>query len=557
MLKALHIRNVVLIDHLALEFSSGLAALTGETGAGKSILLDSLGLALGGRADAGLVRRGTDQASVTVEFDLDPKSGHPVFALLAEHGLTSLDQLILRRVLGADGRSRAYVNDESVSVGLLKSIGESLVDIHGQFETYGLLNPSTHRSVLDRFCGKSDLVSNVSGAFSLWRASLDKLSDAEAQSQEAARSEAYLRDCVRELEELSPEEGEEDALLAKKKALQNLDALRGCYASVLEGLGGEQGADIQIGQAWRQLDRMSDKIGSDLTDVLAALDRASQDVQLACQLTERLASSLDLGGLSLEEIEDRLYALRGAARKFQCRCDELPARLLEMSSQLQMIDGQGDLLSRLQAEVQQNRAAYIGLAEELHERRAGAAGKLDQLVQKELKPLKLEKALFRTAVDRLSSEALWNSHGFDDVRFEVSTNSGRADAVFGPLNKIASGGEMARFMLALKVVLAESLSYQGVYVFDEIDTGIGGATANAVGERLASLAAKHQVMVVTHSPQVAARADYHWMVSKSGGTTEVVPLTGEERREEIARMLAGAEITHEARAAAARLIELG
>lgn len=557
MLKALHIRNVVLIDHLALEFSSGLAALTGETGAGKSILLDSLGLALGGRADAGLVRRGSDQASVTVEFDLDPASSHPVFALLGEHGLDSGDQLILRRTLGTDGRSRAYVNDESVSVGLLKSIGETLVDIHGQFETYGLLNPSTHRSVLDRFCGKHDVFSAISDAFQLWRQSEAALADAQAQAQEAARNEAYLRDCVRELDELDPQDGEEDALLAKKKALQNLDALRACYAGVIEGLGGEQGADIQIGQAWRQLDRMSDKIGEDIGELLSALDRAAQDVQLACQLTERLAASLDLGDLSPEEIEDRLYALRGAARKFQCRCDELPAQLADMAAQLQLIDHQGGALTRLEADVKTARAAYVRHAETLHDLRIAAATKLDRLVQAELKPLKLEKALFRTAVDRLASDSLWGHHGFDEVRFEVSTNSSAEDAVFGPLNKIASGGEMARFMLALKVVLAESLPYQGVYVFDEIDTGIGGATANAVGERLAALALRHQVMVVTHSPQVAARANSHWMVSKAAGVTEVVPLSGEERREEIARMLAGAEITHEARAAAARLIDRG
>lgn len=556
MLTALHIKNVVLIEQLSLRFSDGLSALTGETGAGKSILLDSLGLALGARAETSLVRRGADQASVSAEFDLG--SSHPVRALLEDQGIKVDDELILRRTLGSDGRSRAFVNDESVSIGFLKTVGEMLVDIHGQFETYGLLNPATHRIVLDRYAGNESLLSDISVAFYQWKDEGGSLLAARAEAELALRDEEYVRVCAEELEALTPTSGEEIELVEKKKKIQHIDALRECFSFIAEALGGEAGADMQIGQACRMLSRNMDKIGEGAQELLDHMTQASETLQEAHRQLDRLVDGLDLGGLDLESIEDRLYALRACARKHHCAVDELPQRLDEFRRKLEFVTRQDDVIENLERKVRESKEKYRVLAEELHRRRKVAAQQLDKIVNSELKPLKLGKSVFETSVELCHSENAWGVQGFDDVRFLVATNaSSDLGPVFGPLNKIASGGEMARFMLALKVVLADSMPGSGVFVFDEIDTGIGGATASAVGERLAKLAEKHQVMVVTHSPQVAAQARHHWMVTKDGGMTEVVPLDGKARQEEIARMLSGAEITGEARAAAARLMDTG
>ncbi|HNQ92465.1 MAG TPA: DNA repair protein RecN [Alphaproteobacteria bacterium] len=556
MLNALHIKNVVLIEHLSLSFSDGLSALTGETGAGKSILLDSLGLALGARAETSLVRRGSDQASVSAEFDLPPS--HPVRALLEEQGISVGDELILRRTLAADGRSRAFINDENVSAGFLKTVGETLVDIHGQFETYGLLNPATHRIVLDQYAGNHDLVSKTSAAFRQWKDEEGALLAARAEAELALRDEEYVRACCEELESLAPAEGEETELVEKKKKIQHVDALRECFSFIAEALGGEAGADMQIGQACRILSRNLDKIGDGAQELLETMTQASETIQEAHRQLDRLVHSLDVGGLDLESIEDRLYALRACARKHHCAVDELSQRLDEFRGKLDLVDRQDDVLEKLERKVRESKEKYRLCAEELHKKRKVAAQQLDKIVNSELKPLKLGKSVFETSVELCHSENAWGVQGFDDVRFLVATNaSSDLGPVFGPLNKIASGGEMARFMLALKVVLADSMPGSGVFVFDEIDTGIGGATASAVGERLAKLAEKHQVMVVTHSPQVAAQARHHWMVSKTGGVTEVISLEGKTRQEEIARMLSGAEITGEARAAAARLMDTG
>jgi len=558
MLRALHIKNVVLIEHLSLEFSNGLSTLTGETGAGKSILLDSLGLAIGARADAGLVRRGTDQASVVAEFDL-PKD-HPVGALLSEQGIDISGQdLILRRVLGADGRSKAFINDEPVSVNFLKTIGECLVDIHGQFETYGLLNPATHRIVLDQYAGNNSLLSDVSTLYLAWRDSGQAVAELEERAARAAENEQYFRDCVDELEELSPVEGEEEDLVARKKSIQNLEALKACFAFVQDALGGEQGADLQVGQASRMLERHASQIGEeDVARLVGILDRASSDIQEACRDLDGMISRLDPDGLNLEEIEDRLYALRALARKHHCSVEDLPRLASELKDKILLLDQGADLLLAARQKEAQDKEKYRLAAMKLHDVRKKVGQRLDKIVNLELKPLKLDKSVFETSVELCHSENAWGVQGFDEVRFLVATNA-TSDTVpeLGPLNKIASGGEMARFMLALKVVLADSAQYPGVFVFDEIDTGIGGATANAVGERLAKLALRHQVLVVTHSPQVAAQANHHWMVSKRGGATLITPLLGQARQEEIARMLSGAEISQEARAAAARLLDTG
>ncbi len=555
MLQALHIKNVVLIEQLSLDFSGGLSALTGETGAGKSILLDSLGLALGARGDAGLVRRGTQQASVTAEFELPHQ--HPAYDVLKEQDIPCEGTLILRRVLNDDGRSKAYINDESVSIGFLKTIGELLVDIHGQFETYGLLNPATHRFVLDQFSDNSSYLSDVFDAFRKWRDAERELAEAEELAARAMENEAYIRDCVEELRDLSPVEGEELVLVDKKKQIQYVDALRECYAFVGEALGGEQGADILVGQAWKNLERNADKIGQDISGLIEDLNAASENIQQACRKLDQLASRLDLD-LNLEEIEDRLYALRALARKHHCAVDDLPRLLGEFSAKINMVDGQDDVLRKLRKKVEESKEKYRLCATKLHDRRKSAAQRLDKVINSELKPLKLDKSVFETSVELCHPETAWGAYGFDDVRFLVATNASSDTApVLESLNKIASGGEMARFMLALKVVLADSAPYPGVFVFDEIDTGIGGATASAVGERLAKLALRHQVMVVTHSPQVASVANHHWMVSKSGGRTTITPLDGQSRQEEIARMLSGAEISTEARAAAAKLLDTG
>lgn len=551
MLSLLHIKNVVLIDQMSLEFSAGLSALTGETGAGKSILLDSLGLALGMRAEAGLVRKGTDQATVSAEFELE--TNHPVFDLLKQQGIDAVSPLILRRILGADGRSRAFINDDPVSVSFMKEVGDSLVDIHGQFETYGLLNPAMHRQMLDLYAGNDVLLNDIQFAYQMMKEAEAALVDAKDKASRAAENEAYLRASVEELEKLSPEEGEEGDLLDKRRFLQNREAILDVLGFSVESLGGENGADIQIGQVMRSLSRQSEKIGEEkLASVLEALERAAIEVQDACRKIESLQYEFGGEGMTLESIEDRLYALRAVARKHGCQCDDLPRLRGEMGDKLKMVDYQENIIADLDRKIRVAKENYKKIAAELHERRQAAALKIDQAVNAELKPLKLDRAVFETQVEANENESGWTSFGADTVQFRVDTNG---SGNFGALNKIASGGEMARFMLALKVVLAESTKVRGVYVFDEIDTGIGGATASAVGARLERLATAHQVMVVTHSPQVASRARCHWVVSKASGGTRVTPLDRLSREEEIARMLAGAEITPEARAAASKLLE--
>lgn len=550
MLRALHIRNVVLIDQLTLEFSAGLSALTGETGAGKSILLDSLGLALGSRAETALVRHGTDQATVSAEFDLPQNHAARVF--LSEQGIDTEDDLILRRSVGSDGRSRAFINDAPVSAGTLKALGDLLVDIHGQFETYGLLNPQTHRQVLDDYAGTAPQARAVEAAYDVWQQAEKKLAQAKIEAEKAAANEAWLRVVVEELETLDPQPGEEAEILGHRLKLQNRDAVMGALDGAVQAIeGGEGSAEAGIGQAWKFLSRAQDKIGDDVKEILETLDRAATTLQEATRQIGRIQSGFDGPAHDLNALEDRLYELRGQARKHQCTPDELADKRTTLGEQLKLIDHQDHVLGDIGKQVELARSAYEKAARSLHDARVKAAGKLDRQVNAELGPLKLDKASFATQIAAFP-QSQWNSTGMDDIRFLVSTNPGSAP---GALNKIASGGEMARFMLALKVVLAENAAAGGVYVFDEIDTGIGGATASAVGERLARLSGRHQVLVVTHSPQVAARARHHWVVSKAKANTNVIPLEQAARQEEIARMLSGASITEEARAAAGKLLE--
>lgn len=551
MLTSLAIRDIVLIDRLDLDFRAGLSVLTGETGAGKSILLDALGLALGARGDSGLVRHGAEQASVTACFDISDR--HPALDVLIEQEMQAETPLILRRVLTADGRSRAFVNDQPASVGLLRRLGDLLVEIHGQFDDRGLLDPATHRTALDAFGGSAALLRETATAHAGWRQAADALAQARADAAQARTDEAFLRHSVEELDALSPEPGEEERLAEQRSLMMNAEQIAEAMAAALEHLGGDNGAEAGLAGASRQLGRVAGKAGPIFDPALAALDRAAAEAQEAVHLLQSVASELETDPAALTKAEDRLYALRDVARKHGVEVDALAALRDTLAGRLAAIDDSGAHMAALEAAAKAAREAYIAAAGKLSETRHKAAGRLDKAVGAELPPLKLDKARFATRIEPLP-EAQWGPQGMDRVAFEVATNPGQAP---GPINKIASGGELSRFMLAVKVVLSQ-VSPVPTLVFDEVDSGVGGATADAVGERLARLGDGLQVLVVTHSPQVAARGGQHLRVEKRAGrdatTTTVVPLNDPDRREEIARMLSGAEITDEARAAANRLM---
>jgi DNA repair protein RecN (Recombination protein N) len=551
MLTALAIRDVVLIDRLDLDWAGGLCALTGETGAGKSILLDALGLALGARGDAALVARGAAQASVTASFE--PADAHPVWALLDEQGVARERPLVLRRIVGADGRSRAYLNDQPVSVGLLRRVGDLLVEVHGQHESLGLLDAARHRAELDAFAGLDDKVGSVEEAWSAYRRASEALAQADAEARRARSEEDYLRHVRDELSSLAPRAGEAEALAAERTFLQQGEKLAGALSEAQSLLGEDDGVTRRLAAAARLIGRVADKAAGRLDPLLAQLDKAASEAADAVGLLDDAARALGADPTRLEKVEDRLFALRAAARKHQVEPDKLSDVLAEVEAKLASIEG-GDAKRRGLADLAAaTKAAYAAGAEALSSARKRAAGRLDKAVVAELEPLKLGAARFRTEI-AVSDEAGWGPMGMDRVAFAVATNSGQP---FGPLAKIASGGELARFTLALKVVLAAKRG-PTTLVFDEVDTGIGGATADAVGERLARLADGRQVLVVTHSPQVAARAHSHYRVAKAekaGKTsTRVEALDEAARREEVARMLAGATVTKAARAAADSLI---
>ena len=554
MLVSLTIRDVVLIERLTLSFRSGLCVLTGETGAGKSILLDALGLALGARGDSSLVRRGVDQAVVTAEFQLSDT--HPVFAILRDQGLDGSDGLTLRRVVTVDGRSRAFVNDQPIGVALLRRLGEALVEVHGQFDSHGLLDPRTHGDVLDAYAGLETEASRVATAWQAWRQVERARTHAESEIVRARAEEDYLRHAVAELEELAPERGEEDTLAETRTVLMHRERLMEAINGAAADLAGERGAERAVAGAMRQLGRAADKAGGRLDEALAALDRAASELSEATASLARVSSDLGSDGGGLDQVEERLFALRAAARKHGVAVDGLAGLRDDLAQRLALIEDQGDALTRLARDAAHCRASYLEAAQALSERRRIAAAALDTAVAQELPPLKLERARFVTGTEGLAEDG-WGASGIDRVTFRISTNPG---APPGPLNRIASGGELARFMLALKVVLARTGTVPTL-VFDEVDAGIGGAVAAAVGERLERLGREVQVLVVTHSPQVAARGVGHFQVRKDqkGETvvTDVVELEGEERREEIARMLSGAQVTREARAAATQLIKAG
>jgi DNA repair protein RecN (Recombination protein N) len=554
MLTHLSIRDVVIVDKLDVDFAAGLCVLTGETGAGKSIVLDSLGLALGGRADAGLIRSGADKLTVTASFTLPRK--HPAFALLAAQDIALEDDVVLRRVVGSDGRSRAFINDQPVSVGLLRDVGALLVEVHGQFETHGLLDPATHIAALDayrRIKSRDDLDTACADAFAAWRAAAAVLKAAQDTLSSALAEEETLRHQVNELSTLAPKPGEETELAAARSVLRHGEQIMKAMTEARAVISENSDVEAALRGARTRISRVAAQAGGKLDTLCQALDRAAIEAGEALREMDRVWADFDADPAALERAEERLFALKAAARKHNTTVDALADVLTVLKSRLAAVDGGTENVKRLAAAEKTARRTYDQAAHALSGARKDAAVLLDKLVAKELAPLKLDKATFRTVVSP-KPETAWNESGLDRVAFEISTNPGMPP---GPLDKIASGGELARFMLALKVVLAGSQE-RAALIFDEVDAGISGATANAVGERLARLAKNVQVIVVTHAPQVAARGDHHWRVSKTSRagqtSTKVEELIAAARREEIARMLAGEKITDEARAAADSLL---
>lgn len=550
MLTGLSIRDVVLIEALDLDFENGLGVLTGETGAGKSILLDALGLALGARADSGLVRTGSDRAQVTASFDTPAA----VAALLAENDieLDAGEPLLIRRSVKADGGSKAFINDQACSAALLRDVGSLLVEIHGQHDDRGLLNSRGHRALLDIF-GRCD-TATVTACFAKWQAAREQLETAREALENAARDREWLEHAVAELTKFAPEQGEEEQLAGERSDMQKGERIADDLKAVLDAFEGSDGGLAQLRGAARRLDRLAGDHPL-LAEALTALDRAVIEASEAEDKLNAATRALTFDPARLDDIEVRLFELRALARKHNVAPDALAALTHDLTAKLDAIEAGGEGLARLEAEVAAAHAAYEVAAKALSAARIVAAAKLDLAVAGELVPLKLDAAQFRTEVEALPEDR-WSASGMDRVEFLISTNPG---APFAPLAKIASGGELSRFILALKVALAEE-GGAATIIFDEIDRGVGGAVASAIGERLARLSAGKQLLAVTHSPQVAAKGRNHYFIAKSSeGTvtrTGVIRLDAEGRRQEIARMLSGAEVTDEARAQAERLLEV-
>ena len=554
MLTSLAIRDVVLIERLDLGFGPGLTVLTGETGAGKSILLDSLGLALGVRADSGLLRAGQPQASVAAAFAV--AEDHPARALLAEQGIAAEDELVLRRVVTADGRSRAFANDQPVGLTLLRRLGALLVEVQGQHEQVGLADPAAHAGLLDAAGALEKLRAATAETHRAWREAERSLAAAREEIAAARRDEEFLRHAVAELEDLAPAEGEEDMLAAERQKLQQGERRGEAIAEALAALAPRDRRAANPAHALRSATRALERLPAPNTEAEPALDalgRALDALAEAETALERLSHDSGPDPRRLEQVEERLFALRAAARKHLVAVVELPALLAGLTARLAALDAGTDRVGAAERAAAATRAAYLAAAAKLTDARRAAATKLEKDVARELPPLKLDRARLVAEVAP-KPETGWGPDGVDRVTFLVSTNPGQAP---GALDRVASGGELSRLMLALKVVLARG-SPVPTLVFDEVDSGIGGATAAAVGDRLARVAERLQVLVVTHSPQVAARGARHLSVAKlvkaGRAETRVTPLDAPARREEIARMLAGEQVTDAARAAADSLL---
>jgi len=562
MLASLSIRNFVLIDRLDIDFSQGLCVLTGETGAGKSILLDALGLTIGGRAESSFVRGGSDsglKAMITATFDIP--GDHEALARLANNDIEMPDPgepVILRRILTGDGRSRAFVNDQAISAGTLRNIGETLIEIEGQFASHGLLDPSNHRTALDSFGRLEKMVAATRETWNTMTVAEKALETARDEIERIASEGDYLRHVYAEIDEFDPQEGEEKELSEARSLMMNSEKIAESINQSLDTLAGHKGLQTALSKAARSLERANEQAAGTLKAVLESMERTGNEAATTVDLLGDALRSLDQDPAQLERLDERLFGLRALARKHNTSVDSLAELRAEFARKLERLDDADRDLTRLQTEAREARAAYLDTSRRLHDARAKSAGALDKAINKELPHLRLEKAKFATQVTELA-ETAWSSHGIDNVTFDVTTNPGQPA---GPINKVASGGELARLLLALKVALSTSNKVTTL-VFDEVDAGVGGATAASVAERLSRLSNGVQVLVVTHSPQVAARGARHLHVMKSietvdGGdntVTAVTELSTGERREEIARMLAGAKVTEEARAAADRLIE--
>jgi DNA repair protein RecN (Recombination protein N) len=552
MLSRLSIRDIVLIDRLDIDFAQGLAVLTGETGAGKSILLDSFALALGARGDVALVRQGMEQGQVTAAFEVGAR--HPVRALLKASDIDATDELILRRVQFADGRTRAFVNDQPVSVQTLRQLGEALVEIHGQHDDRALVDAATHRRLLDAFAGLEADAAAVEALWEARRAAAVAADTHRAEVERAKRESDWLRHAVEELNKLSPQPGEETTLAERRAIMMQSEKVSEDLREAFDVIAGTDSAVPALSGTIRRLERRVAQAPQLVEPAVKSLDVALHALEETRAHLEAALRAADFDPAELERNEERLFALRAAGRKYAAPVDELAALAQKYNSDIALIDAGADRLKALEAAAKAADGDYRAAAVALSKARQAAAVKLDKAVNGELKPLKLERAKFSTEI--ASDEAAAGPSGIDRVEFWVQTNPGTRA---GPLMKVASGGELARFLLALKVVLADRGSAPTL-VFDEIDTGVGGAVADAIGARLSSLASGVQVLAVTHAPQVAARAGRHYLISKDAldkgkrVATRVTEVAADKRREEIARMLAGAEITNEARAAAERLI---
>jgi len=548
----LAIRDIVLIDRLDLAGATGLTALTGETGAGKSILLDAFALALGARGDGALVRHGEPQGQVTAVFDLP--AGHPARALAEAAGLSTEGDLILRRVQMADGRTRAFINDQPASVQVLRAVGAALVEIHGQHDERALVDAAHHRALVDAFGGLEDEAAALAGLHEDWRQAEAEAEAHAARVAAAAREADYLRHAAEELSRLAPEAGEEEALAARRQAMMGAEKVAADLNEAQEAVGGVQSPVPVLAGMMRRLERRAQQAPALIEPVVKALDSALTALDEVQSALEAALRTADFDPRDLERIEERLFALRAAARKHHTQVEALPALAERLRADLEALEGGEQRLGALRAMCAERRKLFETAARALSLRRVKAAAALDGAVNAELPPLKLERARFST---QIISDGEGGPHGFDRVEFHVETNPGTRP---GPLMKVASGGELSRFLLALKVVLADRGSAPTLIFDEEIDTGVGGAVADAIGQRLNRLSRGVQVLAVTHAPQVAARAATHLLITKemlSGGSrvaTRIFRLDAQARREEIARMLSGETITAEARAAAERLM---
>lgn len=552
MLRSLSIRNVVLIDKLDLDFHHGFGVLSGETGAGKSILLDSVGLLLGRRADVGMIRSGCEKLGVSGCFEVADKNGE-LQRLCAEYDLDFSHEIIIKRTLGQDGRGKIFFNDQPITQKLLKEIGGYLVEVHGQFDNQGLLNSATHRSVLDNYGVYGDELAAMKSSFAIYKKVRGQREDAEQKIAAAKMEEENLRHWVDELQKVKPQDGEQEALESKRRQMMNAEKILENLNAAYKALNSDSSVRDSLRQAQTAISRVNALLDDKFSDIYEILDTALVNVEEADEEIEAASREVSLNQSDLDAVEERLFTLKSLARKHGILVEELPKVWAEMADKLQHLEHGEDELQKLRQDEKDARENYMKAAEIVSKARRQTAEVLDTRIMAELPALKMEKARFTTRITE-KDETLWNEDGMDDVCFMVSTNP---NTPYGPLSKIASGGELARFMLALKVNLAESSQVETM-IFDEVDSGVGGATAQAVGEKLAKLGEKVQVLVVTHSPQVAALSRSHFKVEKRTEnnitTTYLHELNKDEKKEEVARMLSGEHITDEARAAAKVLI---